>query len=182
MKVKLDLGAELDFVTPAELDKSLDRLHSQAQAIERERLAGAKYRRLPQLAGQAASGGGGLNIGGDITGVTASGAPTWNGQSVGPNQGYVWDIGLLSVAGLTPGSTPDIVNLFIRGAGSSLPWWQFNGNNFAYTFGRGELLLLPGETLQLVSQGTFAATGTVTLFGSIRNQVVAEMIGKVTAS
>lgn len=172
-KVKLELGAELDILNQSELDSSLSAAAAAARAAEAEHLRGTKYRRLPQLAGVAS--GGILNIGGD----TGAGA-TWAGTPVGPAQGLAWNIRLLAVAGLTAGPTPDVVNLYVRGAGSSLPWWQFNGNNFAYTFGRGDLVLFPGETLALVSQGTFAATGTVTLFGSA-GQFPAEMAGKVMA-
>ena len=166
MKVKIEVGAELDLLNKTELDHSLGK----AVGLIREQGRGLKYRRLPQLAGQAAAGA--LDIGGD--------SPAgWNGNRVGPTQGNAWEIGLLSVAGLTAGATPDIVNLYIIGAGSALPWWQFNGNNFAYTFGRGELILLPGETFRLA--GTIAAAGTVTLFGSVRSQMPAERLGAITA-
>lgn len=175
-KAKFEIGAEFDILNKGELDKSLTAAVAGARAIVREELRGKKYRRLPQLAGVAS--GGVLNIGGD-----AGGGPggTWNGNPVGPGQGYAWEIKLLSVTGLTSGgATPDIVNLYILGAGSALAWWQFNGNNFAYTFGAGDLVLLPGERLQLQSVGTFAATGMVTLAGSVW-QYPAEMFGKVAA-
>jgi hypothetical protein len=168
-RVKLELGAELVTLTQGELDQSLGR------AVEtlREEQRGVKYRRIPQLTGTPS--GGALDIGGDNNVGTQ-----WSGNAVGPSQGWAWELGLVSVAGLTPGTTPDIVNLCITGAGSSLPWWQFNGNNFAYTFGRGELVLQPGERLRLVSVGTIAATGAITLFGSVRAQAPAEKLGRVT--
>jgi len=168
-RVKLELGAELDTLTKPELDHSLGR----AVDMIRQEQRGLKYRRIPQLAGTPSAGA--LDIGGDNNVGTQ-----WNGNAVGPNQGWAWELGLVSIAGLTAGSTPDIVNLLITGSGGSLPWWQFNGNNFAYTFGRGELILLPGERLRLVSVGTIAAAGPITLFGSVRSQTPAEQLGRVT--
>jgi hypothetical protein len=172
MRTKFEIGAEFETLTKGELDHSLDR----AITMVREQARGQKYRRLPQLSGVASAGV--LNIGGDVGGGPGG---TWSGAPVGPHEAWAWEIGLLAVSGLTYGATPDVVNLFIVGAGSSIPWWQFNGNNFAYTFGAGALVLLPGEKLQLVSQGTFAATGTITLAGSIRSQMPAERLGKVAA-
>jgi hypothetical protein len=75
----------------------------------------------------------------------------------------------MSVSGLTVGTTPDIVNLHrvtpnvtaIPATSSGI--WQFNGNNYSYTFSFGELVFLEGETPVLVSVGTFAATGRVAL-------------------
>lgn len=167
--IRIEAGAEFDVVSPGELDKSLAREAARARAAELEMLAGIKYRRIPQLTGTAAAGV--LDIGGDSQ-------PGWSGKPVGPAQGYAWEIKLISVNGLTAGATPDVVNLFILGAGSNLAWWQFNGNNFSYTFGKAELVLLPGETLRIASQGTFAATGPVTLIGSAM-QVPAEMLAKL---
>jgi hypothetical protein len=167
-KVKLELGAELDILDHRQLDHSLDRF----AGMIREEARGMKYRRIPQLAGQAVAGV--LDIGGD--------SPAgWSGAKVGPASGFAWEISLITVAGMTAGGSPDIVNLYIIGAGSAIPWWQFNGNNFAYTFGKGQLVLLPGETLRLASVGTFAATGTITLTGSVRAQMPAEKLGYVAA-
>jgi hypothetical protein len=171
-KMRLELGAELDTLTKGELDHSL----GAAVAMVREEQRGLKYRRIPQLSGVAA--GGVLNIGGDVGGGPGG---TWSGASVGPHEGWAWELGLITVSGLTFGSVPDIVNMYIVGAGSAISWWQFNGNNFAYTFSGGSLVLLPGERLQLISVGTFAATGTITLTGSIRSQMPAEKLGRVTA-
>jgi hypothetical protein len=150
----IDIGSQIETVTPAELERAFFEQDEKLAA----QLAGIKYRRLPILSGTAQSGV--LDIGGDKP-------AGWSGHQVGPASGYMWEVKLLAVNGLTTGTTPDIVNLYILGAGSSLAWWQFNGNNFAYTFGHRELVLLPNEYLRLASVGTFAATGTVSLTGSV---------------
>ncbi len=78
----------------------------------------------------------------------------------------------MAVRGLTTGATPDVVNMFrsmadasayVPAGGLSAGDWQFNGNNFAYTFSFGEMVFFEGETPVLVSQGAFAATGQITL-------------------
>jgi hypothetical protein len=168
-KIKLELGAELNTLDKGELDQSLDRAVLQI----REDMRGEKYRRIPQLVGTPT--GGALDIGGD-----ANVGIQWNGQPCGPNQGLAWELGLVTVNGLATGTTPDIVNLCIMGAGSSIAWWQFNGNSFAYTFGRRELVLRPDERLRLVSVGTIASAGPITLTGSVRSQLPAERLGRAT--
>jgi hypothetical protein len=109
---------------------------------------------------------------------TPSGSALSVDSQVGPQQGYAWDISMLGIAGLTTGTTPDVVNMHFNG-NTNLPWWQFNGNNFAYTFSRGQLFMLPGETISLRNVGTFNATGLITLFGMIRAEVPAEKLGMI---
>ena len=162
---ELHAGGRMETTTPAELHQALVRQDERLRAD----LAGIKWRRLPRLFGTAVSGV--LDIGGDSK-------AGWNGQPVGPASGFAWSIKLGTVAGLTTGATPDIVNLYIQGANSSVPWWQFNGNNFAYTFGKGDLVILSGESIRLASVGTFVATGTITLLGSVW-QVPQEELGKL---
>lgn len=101
-------------------------------------------------------------------------------STVGPNQGYAWDVSLLGISGLTTGNTPDIINIGLDG-GPNVAWWQLNGNNFAYTFSRGQFVILPGERISLTSVGTFLAAGPVTLFGMIRTQMPAPKLGAVLA-
>ena len=132
------------------------------QAEERERWRAVKYMRLPQFFGKAAAAA--LSIG--------------QSSAVGPDSGYVWVIRRVIVAGMTTGATPDVANLYVNDTGSQ-PLWQFNGNNFGYTFGKGEIVVNPGEFLLLASVGTFAATGTITVSGSMI-EVPAEMLGKIT--
>ena len=160
-RVKLDFGAEVDFLTPAEFDSALkDRLAT----WETERLRGIKWMRLPEvLSGKAAS--------------SAISLGETSGQIVGPRQGYVWSIRRLVVNGLTSGATPDVVNLYRSGT-TGQPLWQFNGNSFGATFGRLELTLNGGETLALASVGTFNSTSQVTLSGELL-EAPAELVGKL---
>jgi hypothetical protein len=58
------------------------------------------------------------------------------------------------------------------------PLWQFNGNNFGYTFGRLEMTLTGGDSLTFASVGTFAATGTIRVTGELV-EVPAEMLYKI---
>lgn len=148
MKFKMDFGAEIDVLTKDELDQSL----AAAARVWYERYRGVKLRRIPLLT--AVPAGGAVNSAG--------------GVACGPEQGYAWTLRELNVEGLTAGTTPDVVNIY-RGssqrAGTIL--WQLNGNQFLQTFGRGEKILFPGETLYFASLGTFAATGTITLSGTV---------------
>ena len=101
-----------------------------------------------------------------------------SGQICGPRSGYAWSVRRLVVDGLTAGTTPDIVNLYRSSNVGQPPLWQFNGNNFGYTFGKLELVLWPGDTFNLVNVGTIAATGIVRLSGEL-DESPAEMLMKL---
>jgi len=158
---RLQAGASVDLLTKPELDSSLAGAFDQAEAA---RLRGIKHMRLPRTLTGAASGG-----------TLALGES--DGQICGPRSGYIWSIRRLVVTGLTSGVTPDVVNLY-HGTAAGPILWQFNGNNFGYTFGRLEMTLYGGENLALASVGTFSATGQITLSGEIL-EVPAELIGKL---
>lgn len=162
-KVKLQAGVELDLLNKGELQ---DALQKQADADLVARLRGVKHMRLPET----------------LTGTAASSKLSIDGnQSVpplGPRQGYVWSIRRLVISGLTTGATPDVVNVYKGAPGAGVPLWQFNGNNFGYTFGRLELTLYGGETLSFQSVGTFNATGQIAIGGELL-EVPAELIGKL---
>jgi hypothetical protein len=140
------------------LQSSVDRLPEkfmkQAEAYEYERARAVKWMRIPQITGTAASSA--LLMGAKEPGV-------W-----GPASGYVWCLRRIVIDGMTSGSTPDVVNLYLDGETATLPpVWQFNGNNFGYTFGKGELTMVAGQILVVASVGTFAATGTIRLTGEL---------------
>jgi len=161
MKQELGPLGTADFLTARELREELG--HHFTGLVQTFYRAD-KYMRVPLVIGQAAAGS--LNI----------------VSSVGPYQGYSWDISMLGIAGLTGGATPDVVQLFFNG-GPAVPWWQFNGAapNFIQRFSRGQLVMYGGETIQLVSVGTFAATGPITLYGQIRTEMPTEKLGATMA-
>ena len=168
-KVKLDVGATVDFLNKDELDGVLKKYHEQAELAERAKLSGIKWMRLPRLYATPASG-------------TVLLGEAWPGNSytdqlVGPNQGYVWAIRRLACNGLGTGASPDLLNIY-RNGHTSDPIWQLNGNSFAYTFGKGEFLLYPDERLIARSVGSMTSTAQVTLTGDLV-QVPSEMIGKL---
>jgi len=163
MRQTLDIGAEIDMLDAGELDTVLSQ-HYQRWLQNAAR--SVKYSRFGPAGAAVAS-----------SAVTFDGSGNGQNTGVGPREGFAWSIKRLAVAGLTSGTSPDVVNLY-RNQPSGSPIWQFNGNNFAYTFGKGEMLLLPGETLSFASVGTLAATGKVTISGDFA-QVAAEEIFKV---
>jgi len=136
-------------------------------AAERERARGWKWMRLPTILTGTASGSA-LNIGINT------------GIQLGPDQGYAWSLRRLVVLGLTTGATPDVVNLQLHGgtAVNAPPLWQFNGNNFGYTFNHMSMVMRPGDRLNLVSVGTFASTSRIVLGGELV-EAPAEMLFKI---
>ncbi len=152
----LRAGTPLDIATAEEI-----------RAIVSEELRsavrGIKYARMPVLSGTAS--GGTLSMGGHTS-----------PDVIGPEMGQAWVIRHLWISGLTSGTTPDKANLLVN----NQTWWQFNGNNFAYTFGPGELVLQQGEAWQITSTGTFAATGAIQ-FGGGYWLVPGEMLARLVA-
>lgn len=162
-KVRLGANAEIDVLTQQELDHSLSKAQDAAVAAQQARLAGMK--RIPMQPVTGTASGGVLSMGG-VTGQTV----------VTPRPGWVWSIRHLVIEGLTPGATPDVVNIMQ----AQRIWWQLNGNGFCQTFGRGELMLINGQALSYVSVGTFNAAGTITAHGWV-NEAPAELAGKLFA-
>jgi hypothetical protein len=159
-KVKLDFGAEVDFLDKGQLDDSLAHYFNEQQSAA---LAGIKYFRLPRIVGTVASSAVTIGQTGSI--------------QCGPGQGYCWSIRRLIVNGLQSGSSPDIINFYRNDVGNE-PLWQLNGNSFGQTFGRLELLLLPGEYLVAQNVGTINATGQIRVTGDAI-EVPAELLGKL---
>lgn len=157
MRVTIRGGEQADIATPGEVREIFG-------AELREAARGVKWMRLPLLSGAIANSA--------ITlGITKGQPP------VGPEQGYAWAITRLVVTGLKAAATPDIVNVYLNDNFSGPVWWQFNGNNFGYTFDP-PLILTPGDTLSLQNSGSISATGTVSLSGELW-QVPAEMLYKL---
>lgn len=159
MRTELALGATLDTLDRGELREELA---SASQEIYRQFSRGSKYIRF-----------------GPVATTVANSAFTIDGSSdkrLQPREGFAWMVRRITVWGLTAGPTPDVANLYRNVNALYPPVWQFNGNNFAYTFGKAELVLLPGEWLSLVSSGTIAAAGQVTISGDVE-EITAEKLG-----
>ena len=175
MKVKLDIGAEIDTLTKGELADELKKYRAEGDAIEQGRLRGIKYMRIPRLYATPASGTVRL---GEAWSANGTGQP-YTGQICGPNEGYVWAFRHLACNGLGTGSTPDELNLYNSGfMGGQEPVWQFNGNNYAYTFSNVQLLLFGGERIIAQSVGSITSTLQISLYGAAV-EVPAEQIGKL---
>jgi hypothetical protein len=142
-----------------------DEFDERADARERRLARGWKWLRLPVM-----------------TGTPASSAVTIDDKSVGapvgPLQGYAWSLRRIVVDGMTTGTTPDVLNMYRNAVTSQPPLWQFNGNNFGYTFGRLEMTLMGGDSLKFSSVGTFAATGLIRVTGELI-EVPAEQLFKL---
>jgi hypothetical protein len=160
MDIEATIGRRLDTMA-----KGVQGLQDQlaATAEERARLRGIKFIRLAVVRGTAS--GSALTMGGDT------------GQAfTTPEQGYVWSVRHLVVEGMATGATPDVVN--ILRAGRII--WQLNGNQFAQTWGRGEILLNAGETLTYQSVGTFNSTAQIIAHGTAL-ETPGEFAGKLGA-
>lgn len=139
------------------------------EAEQRAALEGIKYFRMPRLYATPANG----TV---VLGEAWSGQ-AYTGQFIGPNQGYVWSIRRLTANGLGTGTSPDLLNIY-RNDSSADPMWQLNGNNWGYSFGPTEMLLLPGEKLVAASLGSLVSTSQITLTGDV-NELPQAMLGKL---
>jgi hypothetical protein len=162
-RVKIQGGVELEVPNRDEIREDFSSVWEQQQ---RARVRGIKWMRLPET----------------LTGKVVSNAITLGvatGQTpLGPESGYAWTFTRLMVTGLATGATPDVVNLYRNDRFAGPPLWQFNGNNFGYTFGKLRVTLMAGDTLSLQNVGALAATGTIFLSGELI-EVPAERLGEL---
>jgi hypothetical protein len=158
MDIQAHLSARFDT-----LQKSVDRaakLQEESQAFLMEQARGVKAIRLPV---EQAAGANPFSMGGDVGTLNVS-----------PEQGFVWSLRHLVIEGMATGATPDVINIR-RSSAQGQVIWQLNGNQFAQTWGRGEVVLFAGETLFYQSVGTFVSTATIKAYG-MAEQVPGEKI------
>lgn len=152
-KFTIEAGAKIDLLTQEELRGALAEQRAPWQAVS--------FVRLPVITAQGAN---------PFSAAGDSGGPLHS-----PDMGYVWSLRHLVILGLTRGTTPDVVQIF-RG---QLVIWELNGNQYAQTWGRGEIMINQGETLAYKSVGTFAATGQISIHGmawQVPAQFAAELV------
>jgi hypothetical protein len=157
MRVVIQGGNAYDLPDAEEIRKIVG---EQVRTEER----GVKWMRLPVLQGTAAS-----------SAITLS---DLNGAPLGPDQGYAWNLRRIVIDGMTSGATPDVINMYRNAITGQPPLWQFNGNNFGYTFSKGEMVIGPGDSLKFGSVGTFASTTLIRVTGELI-EVPAEMLAKI---
>lgn len=159
-EVRIQAGAVIDIPTGREIK---DTFSAELDARERQKARGFKWMRLPIYTGTPAS-----------SAVTID--PKANGGVIlGPESGYAWSLRRIVIDGMTSGTTPDVINMYRNSVTAQPPLWQFNGNNFGYTFGRLEMVITGGDALYFASVGTFAATGQIRVSGELV-EVPAEML------
>ncbi len=140
MEQQLSVGGSIDMLTHGELKQSLD---DQAQHLYMAFARGVKFLRFGPWAQPVAN-----------SAVTFDGSKS---SGTGPKEGFVWSVKRIVVTGLTVGTTPDIINIWRGAPGVGAPLWQLNGNSFGATFGKGDLIMLPGEYLSFQNVGALAA-------------------------
>lgn len=158
MDIQAHLSARFDT-----LQRSVDRAgkaQEETQQFLMEQARGVKAIRLPI---EQATGANPFSMGGD-TGTL----------NVSPEAGFVWSLRHLVIEGMATGATPDVINIR-RGNAQGRIIWQLNGNQFAQTWGRGEIVLYAGETLFYQSVGTFASVNPIIAHG-MAEQVPGEKI------
>jgi hypothetical protein len=160
-KITLQGGMHLEVPNRDENREDVARVMDERELVQAR---GVKWMRLPEITGTPANSALALD-------------ESHGALVVGPEQGYAWCLRRVVVDGMTTGTTPDVLNMYRNSTGLA-PLWQFNGNNFAYTFGRLELTLMGGDTLKFASVGTFAATGRIRVSGELV-EVPAEMLWKL---
>lgn len=164
-KVKLDVGATIDFLNKDELNDALSEYRAQAEAAEYEKLRGIKYIRAPRIQGTVYNG----TINGGATGpVVGTALATLGGPPWGPLQGYSWSVRRIAVWGLANvnGTNPDVVGIY-RNTNTSPFMAQVTSNTPMITF----------PTLGLVIHG-----GDSLLLGHVPNQVSSNTYGTLAAT
>ena len=169
-KQRLDVGVTVDFLNSQELGQELQKNQDRAEAMEREKLKGVKYTRLPRLYATPAAG---TVVLGEAW-IANGTVQLYTDQTIGPSSGYVMSVRRLACNGL---GTSDTLNIYRNGIHSD-PVWQLSGSVFFTRFGKTELVLLPGENLVAAQGGSLVSTNQITLTGDAV-QVPAEYIGKL---
>lgn len=159
-KFTISAGATVDVLTQDELQ---DSLHDQWAMEQVERGRGVKHlSRIPVISGTVA--------GGNVA------IPANPPSGCGPNQGYKWGIRRLSIDGLT--TAADVVAIYKNEVMPKSRVAQFTGAAPFVTFGKGQCVLQPGDTIVCANVGALTSTGTLTVNGEA-TEVPAEMDWKL---
>lgn len=185
-KVKLDVGATVDFLDKDEMNDVLADHRAAAEAKEYERLKGIKYIRAPRIQGTVVSGTIGY-LGGTVFPQTGTlygiiGGPPW-----GPLQGYSWSVRRIAVGGLANvnGTNPDTVGIY-RNTNTSPLIDMVTANTPSKTYPTLGFVLHGGDSIVIGHVGSQVASNN---FGTLASSFIAvdfdvieiptEMLGKL---
>ena len=182
-KVKLDVGATVNFLSQDELEESLDKDRKRAAEKERQHLSGMKYMRPPRIQGTVYNGTIGGYSGAPAGTNSALGGPPW-----GPQSGYAWSVRRICVGGLAnvgTGTAADVVGIY-RNNINSPPIAVLTANAPTVNFNTMGCVLLGGDSLLLGhipnqtggnTSGTLVGTFLAADFDAI--QTPTEYLGKL---
>lgn len=151
MRQALKAGGEIDVLTKSELQEGL-------QDWIKQTVIGARPIRFSAQAAITAAGT--LSIGGKTTIISGK---------TGPDQGFLWIVRRLCVAGLNVATDPASVFLTDPDAAGALVYPNLTGVAGATgykSWNSGELVLQGDDAIIVASTAAVAATGTVTLTGA----------------
>lgn len=147
MKQMITAGKHVDMLTHKEL---ADVLKSHAQNWYREAHIGTRFHRF---AVQGTVKSNALDMGGG------------KGEKMGPEDGFVWDIRRLRIAGLQAG---DVVTIGINDNSASTAITDTNDiNGWTWLF-QSQLVLQQGDALKIYGSGLTTSAATVTVSGMVR--------------
>ena len=155
MKTTINPGSPIETLTRDELRGELDR---STQEWFRQYARGVKYMRFGPIAVVPDSAAGGL--------VDTDGSP----ENPGPNSGFIWTVKRMAIQGLASGDSLSIY----RGNTFGVPLWVLTDTNPIATFGKMEIVLMPGENLIL--SGTLSGDQTVYFAGDVLECAAEEII------
>lgn len=137
MKAKLEVGAELDFLTKGELKDEL-------KAWSAEMFRGGKFRRVA-MTGAIAS-----------NAVTIGGEQVDRGESYGPEDGFVWSVRRMAVSGFTVAAA-DLLYVYLNDASPTQLVGRLGVGGLL--FDRGQVVMSSGDQLVITGASLSVATG-----------------------
>ncbi|MGH7743501.1 MAG: hypothetical protein ACREQ5_01585 [Candidatus Dormibacteria bacterium] len=147
-KVKLTAGAEIDLLNKHEMIEALQHV----QSWMAETAQGIRYSRFQ--ASQIPTGN-----------AVDFGGPEFQGDQLGPDPGFIWDVRRLRIVGC---NNADIVTIFINGAENSMQLDDSRDNLHRTFYWAQQVVLYPGEQMRFVGTGLNASTAQITITGQVR--------------
>lgn len=157
-KVKLELGATMDFLSPDDFSRILDEARVKAEETALAQARGKTWFRFPKLQGSASGG------------VLSLGTQQF---PVGPKDGFVWQIRRLCVSGLATG---DVVGMYVNTT-QDPPEWTFSAAIPNATFSKSQMTIREGGIVFFQNIGTFTSTAQINVVGEVV-EIPTIMIGK----